>query len=228
LESSWWDYFLSLPAPPGSRPRRGHGYSSERARSSTRTGATVHTRDTRVTLFVCLSCVVWFGEGEKRRDRRERQREREREREARAEGFCAGTKPVYKLLPFLGVRLVTILCLLGSCFFLRVFVWVPLLRTCSSFFRLRLWLFLASSGVVFGSFGNPFSHPFLPPTRVPASCSPPLQRRKAFRQGRNMHVAVRGCTWTETRAIMEDFSVLQVQEEQVSELFFFLSLSPGS
>jgi hypothetical protein len=58
---------------------------------------------------------------------------------------------------------------------------------------------LASSGVVFGSFGNPF-FPFLPPHSLPPShpgaclLQPPLQRRKAFRQVRNMHVAVRGCT----------------------------------
>jgi hypothetical protein len=146
-------------------------------------------------LFV-LCCVVRRGR-EKKRQKRERERKRER-RELRASvqvpNLCT------KLLPFLGLSSCDHLVLLGSCF-LRVFVWVPLLRTCSSFFRLRLWLFLASSGVIFGSFGNPFFPslpltPFLPPTRVPASCSPhpPLQRRKAFRQGRNMHVAVRGCT----------------------------------
>jgi hypothetical protein len=118
---------------------------------------------------------------EKERQKRERERKRER-RELRA--FCAGTKPVHKLLPFLGLSSCDHLVLLRSCF-LRVFTWVPLLRTCSSFFCLRLWLFLASSGVVFGSFGNPFFPslpltPFLPPTRVPASCSPPYRDVKRF------------------------------------------------
>jgi hypothetical protein len=130
-----------------------------------------------------LCCVVRRG---REKERQKKEREREREREARAEVFCAGTKPVHKLLPFLGVRLVTHLVLLVSCFW-RVFffLWVPLLRTCISFFRLPLCLFLASSGVVFGSFGNPFFPslpltPFLPPTRVPASCSPPYGDVKRF------------------------------------------------
>jgi hypothetical protein len=79
LESLWWDYFPpSLPYP---------ALDPARARVLLiRTGTEQHpdrrnsTHARRKSNVVCLSCVVWFGEGEKRRDRRKRERERERER----------------------------------------------------------------------------------------------------------------------------------------------------